>query len=184
MATWVEPPLIQPSAALSRVAGHPLVARILVRRGIEGPGIARAFLDPDAHAPTRSSELPDATIGASRLRDARAAGESILVWGDFDVDGQTAAALLASVLMRFGLRVRTYVPNRLREGHGIRLPSLKTQLPGIDVLLTCDTGVSEYESIAFARRQGVAVIITDHHDLPSALPQAEAVINPKSEEDP
>jgi single-stranded-DNA-specific exonuclease len=179
MAKWIEPPLVQPSAALSRVAGHPLVARILVRRGIEGAGAARAFLDPDAYAPTRSSELPDVTIGASRLRDALDAGEPILVWGDFDVDGQTAAALLASVLTRFGLRVRTYIPHRLREGHGIRLTSLKTQLVGVGVLLTCDTGVTEHESIAFAREQGVAVIVTDHHDLPPALPQAEAVVNPR-----
>jgi single-stranded-DNA-specific exonuclease len=179
MTTWFEPPRIQPSAALSRVTGHPLVARILVRRGFDAPSAARAFLDPDAYAPARSSELPDAPVGASRLRDAIDAGESVLVWGDFDVDGQTAAALLASVLARFGVRVRTYIPDRLREGHGIQLASLKTQLAGIDVLLTCDTGVSEHESIAFARQQGVAVIVTDHHDLPPRLPQAEAVINPK-----
>lgn len=179
MSHWIEPPFVEPSESLVAVAGHPLVARILARRGMEAPAAARAFLDPDAYAPAPSSELPDLPTAAARLRDAIQRGERILIWGDFDVDGQTSTALLSSALQRLGADARAYIPHRLREGHGIKLSSLQKNLLSVDLLLTCDTGVTEHEAIAFARNEGVTVIITDHHDLPPELPAADAVVDPK-----
>jgi single-stranded-DNA-specific exonuclease len=179
MADWIQPAPAEPSDALVRVAGDPLVARILARRGLEAPAAARAFLDPDAYTPTPPSALPDLSEAAARLRDAIQDGEQVLVWGDFDVDGQTATALLIEALRALGARARSYIPHRLREGHGIKLPSLQQQLVGVDVLLTCDTGVAEHEAIAYAREQGATVLVTDHHDLPAELPPADAIVDPK-----
>ncbi len=179
MSKWIEPDLVEPSEALVRVAGHPLIAQILTRRGLSAPVAAHAFLNPDAYSATPSSELPDLPVAAERLRDAIRRGDTILVWGDFDVDGQTATSLLMSALIDMGAKSRTYIPNRLHEGHGIQLASLQRQLVGVDVLLTCDTGVAEHEAIAFARSQGVTVLVTDHHEPPPALPEADAIVDPK-----
>jgi len=179
MNTWVEPKFVEPHATLVRLTGHPLIAEILVRRGISAPAAARAFLDPNAYIPSPASELPDTPIAAARLREAIAAKERILVWGDFDVDGQTATSLLVSALRELGAAVSAYIPDRLREGHGIQLASLQHRLTDVNVLLTCDTGVSEHEAVAYAKAQRVATLITDHHDLPADLPPADAVVNPK-----
>ncbi|MBC7812206.1 MAG: single-stranded-DNA-specific exonuclease RecJ, partial [Burkholderiales bacterium] len=92
---------------------------------------------------------------------------------------QTSTALLVSALRELGAEVEYHIPNRFREGHGIHLDTLKTLIAGgIDLLLTCDTGISAHDSIDYAQNRGVDVIITDHHTLPENLPDAFAVVNP------
>jgi single-stranded-DNA-specific exonuclease len=177
--TWQYPQPIEISDALRRTVGHPLIAEVLTRRGVDDPDAARAFLDPEAYVASPASAIPDLASAAAGLVEALDRGERILVWGDFDVDGQTATSLLFSALRDLGAQVRAYIPRRLQEGHGIRLPSLRQRLLGTDVLLTCDTGVSEHEAIAYANAQDVTVIVTDHHDLPPTLPPADAVVDPK-----
>ncbi len=179
MNNWIEPQPCEPSEDLVRIAGHVLVAQILARRGLNTAAAARAFLNPEAYTPAPAGDLPDLDIAAARLRDAIQRGEQILIWGDFDVDGQTATSLLASALSELGARARAYIPHRLQEGHGIKLASLQEQLVGVEVLLTCDTGVTEHEAIVYAREQGVTVLVTDHHDLPPQLPPADAIVDPK-----
>jgi single-stranded-DNA-specific exonuclease len=176
---WIDPAPQQPSGALLQAAGHPLVARILAQRGLEEPALVRAFIDPDVYTPTPATELPDLPVAVDHLLRAIAAGERILVWGDFDVDGQTATAVLVSALRDLGAEVRGYIPDRIREGHGIVIDTLQGQLVGTDLLLTCDTGVSEHAALAYAAGQGVSALVTDHHDLPPQLPPAGAIVNPK-----
>jgi single-stranded-DNA-specific exonuclease len=119
-------------------------------------------------------------IAVERLQMALDRGQRICVWGDFDVDGQTATTLLVSSLRELGGRVAYHIPLRSKESHGVNLPALRQIIAGgIDLLLTCDTGISEHEAVAYARDQGVSVIVSDHHDLPPELPGALAVINPK-----
>ena len=102
------------------------------------------------------------------------------VWGDFDVDGQTATTLFVSGLRKLGGDVIYHIPVRAQESHGIGIPALKQFLnQGVDMILTCDTGISSHESIEYAQKQGVPVLVTDHHDLPSELPNAEVIVNPK-----
>ncbi len=179
VTTWLLPEPIQPADALTRAAGHPLVAQILARRGIRTPAAARAFLDPDAYTPASPSALPDLPAAAACLRDALRRDETILVWGDFDVDGQTATALFVSALRELGGRVRFYIPHRLHEGHGIKTEALEKHLFGVDLLLTCDTGVAEHAALALTHSHGVLTIVTDHHDLPPELPPAHAIVDPK-----
>ncbi|MFP4395808.1 MAG: single-stranded-DNA-specific exonuclease RecJ [Anaerolineales bacterium] len=181
---WQEPPPAEaPEAVRELVGGHPLVAKTLVRRGIaQGPNsaaAARAFLDPAAYTPAPASELPDMARAVARLAAAIEREEHICVWGDFDVDGQTSTTLLVEMLRAVGARVSYHIPVRATESHGIKLPFLKPILAeGVDVLLTCDTGISAHEPVAYAQRHGVDVIITDHHELPPTLPDAAAIINP------
>lgn len=176
---WLEPsPVLVLDDLRAAVGGHPLVAEQLARRGITDVQAARAFLDPAEYQPALPHELPDMDKSVERLQRAISNRENILIWGDFDVDGQTATALLVSALRELGAQPRYHIPNRFSEGHGIHLPTLKTLLSGVDVLLTCDTGVAAHESIEYAQTQGVDVVVTDHHALPDSLPRAWAVVNP------
>lgn len=148
--------------------------------GIDDAAAARQFLDPAQYKPSPAGDLPDIEPAVARLQKAIRGGERILVWGDFDVDGQTAAALLYASLRGLGARVAVHLPNRFREGHGLHLPTLGRHLKdGYQLLLTCDTGVDAHEAVELAVGQGVDVIITDHHALPERLPAALAVVNPR-----
>ena len=156
------------------------MAQLLARRGLTTPDAALAFLNPDRYVPAPPDALPDLAGAAERLYRAVTRGEQIAVWGDFDADGQTSTALLVSLLRDLKAEAAFYIPQRLTESHGIQLDSLKRLLDQhLNVLLTCDTGIAEHESIAYAKSQGVTVLVTDHHDLPEALPHADALINPK-----
>lgn len=181
---WFEPTPVSDKAlhALQAlVGGDPLVSTVLARRGFTDPDAVRAFLDPDAYTPAPPEDLPDLVIAAEHLERAIAHGDTILVWGDFDVDGQTATAVLVDGMRQLGAHVVYYVPHRLRESHGVQLTSLQTKLAELQpmVLLTCDTGVAAHRAIDYAKSQGLIVVVTDHHDLPPTLPSADAVVNPK-----
>ena len=178
--TWRLPQPIEPPADLLAFTGDPLLAELLARRGLLDAARADAFLHPERYQPAPPTDLPDVTAAVERLNRAIERQEQICVWGDFDVDGQTSTTLLVQALQNLGARASHYIPNRLTESHGIKLPALHQRLAeGIDLLLTCDTGVAEHEAVAVANASGVDVIITDHHDLPETLPAAVAVINPK-----
>lgn len=178
---WVEPaPVALPRPLADLVGGHELIAQYLARKGIASAAEAQRFLSPEKYEPASPADLPDIDRAVDRLGRAISAQERILIWGDFDVDGQTSAALLYSALKRRGARARYHVPNRFSEGHGIHLPTLKRHLDsGIDLILTCDTGVTANDAIDYAASRGVDTIVTDHHALPEALPAAVALVNPR-----
>jgi single-stranded-DNA-specific exonuclease len=157
---------------------HPLIQARLARMGITSEEAARAFLDPAHYTPAPPHALPDLPQAVARVQQAIHTGERILVWGDFDVDGQTSTALLVAALRELGANVAYHVPDRFSEGHGVHLPTLRTLLDGVGLLLTCDTGIAAHESIAYAAAQGVDTVVTDHHALPPTLPQAAALVNP------
>ena len=177
---WVLPPPIEvPRALRVAVGGHPLVAETLVRLGIDSVEAALGFLDPDAYEPASPYTLPDMEAAIARVVRAIEVGEKICVWGDFDVDGQTATTVLITVLQDLGAEPAHHIPLRATESHGIRLPQLEKELDaGARLIITCDTGVDAQEAVAYARARGVDFVITDHHELPATLPEAVAVVNP------
>jgi single-stranded-DNA-specific exonuclease len=181
MRKWIEPQDVQvPQGLQSAIGGHPLVAQTLARRGFIDVSTARSFLDPDLYQPAPASELPNLPEAVERLERAIREGDEICVWGDFDVDGQTATTLLLSTLRALGASVRYHIPLRATESHGVNLPLLKELIAdGVRLILTCDTGIGAHDAVAYARGMGVDIIITDHHDLPQELPDACAVVNPK-----
>ncbi len=181
MGKWIEPsPVRVPEPLQEAVGGHPLVADTLVRRGLTTVEAARAFLDPDQYRPAPPTDLPGIVEAAERLERAIRQGERICVWGDFDVDGLTSTTTLLSTLRDLGAEVRYYVPTRQEGGHGVHLSVLRRLIgEGVELVLTCDTGITAHEPVEYARSQGVDVVITDHHDLPPDLPAAYAVVNAK-----
>ena len=178
---WIRPAEVEiPSGLLEAAGGNRLVAELLARRGIDQPDQARAFLDADCYQPSPPEALPGVDEGTAMLAEALREGRRIGVWGDFDVDGQTSTTLLVSALRQLGGDVIYHIPVRATESHGLNLPNLDRMLAQqIEVLLTCDTGISAHGEIAYCRERGVTVVVSDHHDLPEHLPEAEAVINSK-----
>jgi single-stranded-DNA-specific exonuclease len=144
----------------------------------EGEAARFLFLEPlcecDPHL------LPDLERALERLSAAITGGEDIAVFGDFDVDGVTAAALLAQALTELGARVITYIPNRFGEGYGLNVGAITTlRQRGASLLLAADCGTSSVGEVEHARRLGMDVIIMDHHAIPPELPPAVALVNAK-----
>jgi len=179
---WIEPDTSQPipSEFMDGLRGSELLARALVNRGITSLDKAQSFLDPALYRPADPYDLPDMDKAVTRLQTALRNGECIGVWGDFDVDGQTATSLLVGVLRGMGAQVKYHIPIRAQESHGVNLPGLIRFLEqGVDLVLTCDTGISGHEAANYTREHGIDLIITDHHTLPEKLPDALAVVNPQ-----
>ncbi len=177
---WQSPAPIQ-ATDLDELGLHPLISRALIRRGFRTPATARAFLEPGLYPVTPASALPDLDPALRRIWKALRQNERICIWGDFDVDGQTATTVLVQTLRAIGANVTYHIPVRARESHGIKIEYLKIEIDnGAQLILTCDTGISEHEAVTYATSRGVDMLITDHHDLPEGpLPDALAVINPK-----
>lgn len=180
MLVWRDP-APQASNPLVPLGLPPLVSAILLRRGINTPAAALAFLDPQQAPAASPFDLPGMETACGLLQTALERGQRILIWGDFDVDGQTATAILLETLTSLGAEVSFYIPSRERESHGIRPASLQALLEQRrpQLLLTCDTGIAAHDGLELAQRCGLTVIVTDHHELPPNLPPAQALVNPR-----
>lgn len=157
----------------------PLAAAVLCARGIETPDKAWAFLNDREELLHDPFLLKDMDRAAVRLRRALEQGERIAVYGDYDVDGITSTCLLTHYLRARGASVTPYIPDRLEEGYGLNneaVAQLKAQ--GVSLIVTVDCGITAVAETEFARSLGVDVVITDHHECKSVLPQACAVVDP------
>jgi len=158
---------------------HPLVAQVLYNRGIIEPDAVDAFLNC-ATTFDNPFNMKGVDVAVTLLRLAVGRGEPIVVYGDYDVDGVTACAVLVQTLRALGAQVTAYIPKRDDEGYGLNTEAIASLAEeGVRVLVTVDCGIRSLEEVALARRLGMTVIITDHHHVADALPQADAVINPK-----
>ncbi len=179
--TWI---LLEPDpevvAGLVANAGvEPFSARLLATRGFSDPAEARAFLAPSLSELPDPQGMPDATRAAARLLDAVAADESVCVYGDYDVDGISAASLLDRFLGGLGKRPRVFLPDRFRDGYGLSLARLhEIADEGATLLITVDCGTTAIAEIAAMQARGVDVIVCDHHQPKATLPAAYALMNP------
>ncbi|MBW6469451.1 MAG: DHH family phosphoesterase, partial [Coriobacteriia bacterium] len=173
------------AAALDRLVAEvgvsPVVARILLGRGITTADDARRFLEPDLARDWLSPDvIPGMSDAARRLADAIGSGEQIVVFGDFDLDGISSAALAATGIRLLEGRVTATVPHRFREGYGLT-PASVERLRGMapDLVVTVDCGISGGPEVADLKADGIDVVITDHHEPGDAVPQGVPVADPK-----
>ncbi len=157
-----------------------LLAGLLINRGIASAEEGKVFLNPelqDVHDPFLLNGMKEAV---SRIREALSRREKILVYGDYDVDGLTATALLTLVLKEMGGDVDSYIPHRTKEGYGLNEEAIRlANENGTGLILTVDCGTNSLSEVILARKLGIDTIITDHHEIESiALPPAKALINP------
>jgi single-stranded-DNA-specific exonuclease len=154
-------------------------AQVLLNRGFADEGSAREFLTPRLAGLTSPDGMADRQIAADRLASAVRAGERIAIFGDYDVDGTTSAAILADVLEALGGQVSALVASRFDGGYGFGDRALARCLEtGAGLIVTCDCGSSDHERIAEARRRGVDVVVVDHHLVPAEPLPALAFLNP------
>ncbi|HVP05829.1 MAG TPA: single-stranded-DNA-specific exonuclease RecJ [Dehalococcoidia bacterium] len=168
-----------PDDSLHDMPAQPLVRHLLWHRGLRDAREAAAFLE--ARDPGHDLRLlPDAGPAVARLRRAIDAGELITVYGDFDVDGVTASAILIEAIGELGGKVTPYIPDRFGEGYGVNSRAIESlAADGVALIVTADCGTSSVEEIALARSLGADTIIVDHHTVPPELPPAVAIVNPK-----
>ena len=157
----------------------PLIAQLLYNRSIKLEDID-AFLSADHRLEGNPFLLPDISQAVSRVYKAVLAREKIAVYGDFDVDGVTAIVILVEGLSRLGAEVIPYIPDRIKEGHGLKISALeKLRAQGTKLIITVDCGVTDIKEVKQAQDMGMDMIITDHHMPPKSLPRAVAVVDPK-----
>lgn len=179
---WIhDPGNSAPAALLGRELGlSEVIARLLCRRGLSDCDRAAAFLQPRLARLADPFAITHLRAATDRVRQALKGAQSIVVFGDYDVDGVTSTALLVHVLQRFGARPRFYVPRRLDEGYGLSRSALKRVLEDgrPDLFIAVDCGTSSRNEVAWLREQGCDVLILDHHTSKEALPEDAIVVNP------
>lgn len=159
---------------------HPLITSLLSARGLDTPEKMAAFLHPSREQLYDPFCLKGMTDAVALLREAIRTGRRVAVYGDYDADGVTSTALLVRTLRRLGAEVVVYIPDRFREGYGLNAEAVRQLVEqGVQLLITVDTGISNQAEVALAKQLGMTVIVTDHHEPPPELPEADAVINPK-----
>jgi len=158
----------------------PLIAQLLYNRGLTEPSKVEAFLTGDKRLLSDPFLLPDMPRAVARIYQALLSGESIAIYGDFDVDGITATAILVQGLTSLGGKAIPYIPHRLTEGYGLRTAALENLYrQGVSLVITVDCGITALSQVKKARRMGLDIIITDHHTPLAEIPPALALVNPK-----
>lgn len=172
--------------AVSRLAAElgidPVLATLLVQRGVETFEEARAFFRPELSALHDPFLMKDMDLAVERLKKALSRGEKILIYGDYDVDGTTAVALVYSFLGRFTKNIDFYIPDRYDEGYGLSLKGIDWAAEnGFSLIITLDCGIKAIEKTKYAKGKGIDLIICDHHLPEEEIPAAVAVLDPKRE---
>ncbi|HET9590174.1 MAG TPA: single-stranded-DNA-specific exonuclease RecJ [Anaerolineales bacterium] len=183
---WVIAPPITPQADQALHKFPPILKQIVFNRGLGTDAEARAFLKAEPSADTNPFQLTGMAAAVDRIKYALEHHEPIAIYGDYDVDGVTATALLVNILQALGASVRGYIPNRFDEGYGLNMDALDTlKAEGIKLVITVDCGIRSPAEAEHARTLGLDLVISDHHHPDGEnLPPAFAVINPKQHGDP
>jgi single-stranded-DNA-specific exonuclease len=178
---WLLPPPITQQADTNLAAFHPVLRQLLFNRGFATEAEARAFMRAEPDFDTDPLQLKGMDVSVDRITSAIHGGETIAIYGDYDVDGVTATALLADILQHLGAHVLPYIPNRFDEGYGLNIEALDTlKSGGARLVITVDCGIRSSKEAQYARDIGLDLIVSDHHHpAGDELPPAFAIVNPK-----
>ncbi len=184
-----EPPTSKESQAEKELGAklnvNPVLARLLIKRGITSEPAAKRFFRPQLADLIDPFLMKDMDVAVDRLNDAMGRKERILVYGDYDVDGCTAVALVYKFLRLFYSNIDYYIPSRYDEGYGVSKKGIDfAKETGVKLIIILDCGIKAVEEIAYAKNLGIDFIVCDHHVTDDALPEAVAILDPKREDDP
>ena len=163
-----------------KIGMSPILADLLIRRGIKTESAAKRFFRPMLSELIDPFLMNDMDIAVDRLNDAMGRKERIMVYGDYDVDGCTAVALVYKVLQQFYANIEYYIPDRYYEGYGVSRKSIdEAKEKGVKLIIVLDCGIKAIDEIAYAKELGIDFIICDHHVPDEEMPPAVAILNPK-----
>ncbi|MCK8825663.1 single-stranded-DNA-specific exonuclease RecJ [Fuchsiella alkaliacetigena] len=169
-----------PEWLLEQLGGSKLLAQIFWQRGIRTKEELKAFLQPKYYQPSDPYSWPGMSEAVNLLLSAVESQKRIVVYGDYDVDGITSTAILFSLLEKLGAEADYHLPDRFSEGYGLNKEVIRELAEqGVELILSCDCGISNFEEVALAQKLGMQVLITDHHQLPAQLPEAEVIVSSK-----
>ena len=159
-----------------------LLARLLVNRSVTDEALLNYYINTQGQTFSSPFEIPEMEKAFKRVKAAIDKGEKILIYGDYDVDGTSSVALLYRSFSMIGVSVSFYIPNRLHEGYGLNKNAIKKirEVETVDLMITCDCGISNFHEIEYANSLGLDVIVTDHHSIPLNPPPSIANCNPKT----
>ena len=162
----------------------PILASLLIRRGITTESAAKRFFRPQLSDLIDPFLMQDMDVAVDRLNDAMGRKERIMVYGDYDVDGCTAVALVYKFLRQFYSNIDYYIPDRYDEGYGVSKKGIDfAKDTGVKLIIILDCGIKAVEEISYAKEQGIDFIICDHHVPDNNMPPAVAILNPKRIDD-
>jgi len=163
-----------------KIGMSPVMAGLLIQRGIKTESAAKRFFRPMLNELIDPFLMNDMDVAVDRLNDAMGRKERIMVYGDYDVDGCTAVALVYKFLQQFYSNIDYYIPNREEEGYGVSKKGIDFAAEtGVKLIIVLDCGIKAVEEIAYAKEQGIDFIICDHHVPDEVMPPAVAILNPK-----
>ena len=166
-----------------KIGMSPVMASLLIQRGIKTESAAKRFFRPMLNELIDPFLMNDMDVAVDRLNDAMGRKERIMVYGDYDVDGCTAVALVYKFLQQFYSNIDYYIPNREDEGYGVSKKGIDyAAKTGVKLIIVLDCGIKAVEEIAHAKEQGIDFIICDHHVPDEVMPPAVAILNPKRED--
>lgn len=170
--------------ALAEAVGiTPIVSRLLVARGITTPEAAKSYFRPLLHELHDPFLMLDMDKAVERLNEAMGRKERIMIYGDYDVDGCTAVALVYRFLQQFYSNIECYIPDRYEEGYGVSIQGVDyAEEQGVKLIIVLDCGIKAIDEIAYAKEKGIDFIICDHHVPDEVLPPAVAILNAKRKE--
>ena len=167
-----------------KIGMNPILTQLLVERGITTESAAKRFFRPQLADLINPFLMKDMDIAVDRLNDAMGRKERILVYGDYDVDGCTAVALVYKFLQQFYSNIEYYIPDRYEEGYGVSRKGIDyAKQQGVKLIIILDCGIKAINEIAYAKEQGIDFIICDHHVPDEVMPPAAAILNPKRTDD-
>ncbi len=177
---WVAAPVRWSQTQAAAAGGvAPWLTPLLEARGICGSDAIARYLDPSLRDLADPADMADMPTAVARIMRALDAGEAITVYGDYDVDGTCAAAVLVEFLRDVGGQAHYYIPCRRAEGYGLNAAAITALAPSTKLLIAADCGITAHPEVALARALGMDVIIVDHHQVPETLPEAVAALNPQ-----
>ncbi|MFW5897650.1 MAG: single-stranded-DNA-specific exonuclease RecJ [Halanaerobium sp.] len=164
---------------LSQYLGSKKLARLAQQRGLDSKAKLIQFIEPEQYSPLKLRDFPKIMEIVDFILDHIKKGSRILIYGDYDVDGITSTSILVGALSRLSDQISYHIPDRFKEGYGLNKEVLASYQDQIDLVISCDCGISNYEEVEFAKALGMDFVVTDHHDLPDKLPPADYVISPR-----
>ena len=183
-----EPPTPEQKQAAAQLGTkwglRPLLPGTLIRRNITPPPEPQRFFRPQLNDLINPFLMKDMDLAVDRLNDAMGRKERIMVYGDYDVDGCTAVALVYKFLQQFYSNIEYYIPNRYDEGYGVSIKGIDAAHErGVKLIIILDCGIKAVEEITYAKSLGIDFIICDHHEPDETVPPAAAILNPKRKDD-